>query len=506
VIEKSDEPLVLQAIRLKRSTTMEVSASTHSRPWMESSLQRFANRCLPLLIANQSGWSLVNDARFSVVWKGGDEREQTVITFDGDAPSEPPSSHFGLGIITWDIPYLFRTPPGWNLLARGPANAPKDGITPLEGIIETDWTSAPFTMNWKLTRPDQEVVFEPGDVICTIVPQRRGELESFHTEYRELAEIPEVREKFDAWAESRRVFAADPANRLDWQKHYFRGETPWKDPAPEHQTRLRLCPFSNATTALPAAPTPQTAPREPARPDEPPLLRAIRLRKTPMTVEVSSHSRPWMDASPQRFANRCLPLLIANQAGWCLVNDARFSVVWEGGIDPRQTVITFEDQQPAEPPISHFGHGIITWNLPFLFRTPSGWNLLARGPANAPKDGISPLEGIIETDWTFTPFTMNWKLTRPNHEVVFEPGDVICTIVPQRRHDLEAFRTVYRDLADVPEIRRQVREFSQSRRAFAADPANRLAWQKHYFRGEAPWQAPAGEHETRLRLRPFTNA
>jgi hypothetical protein len=244
VIDKPEEPLVLQAIRLKK-TTMGVGVSTHSRAWMESTLHRFANRCLPLLIANQAGWSLVNDARFSVVWKGGDEPEQTEISFGDPAPSEPPIAHFGLGIITWNIPYLFRTPPGWNLLARGPANVPKDGISPLEGIIETDWTYAPFTMNWKLTRPNHEVVFEPGDVICTIVPQRRGDLEAFQTEYRDITELPDVRRKFSEWSKSRNAFAADPANRLGWQKDYFRGEAPGQERAPEHQTRLRLCPFTD---------------------------------------------------------------------------------------------------------------------------------------------------------------------------------------------------------------------------------------------------------------------
>ena len=50
----------------------------------------------------------------------------------------------------------------------------------------------------------------------------------------------------------------------------------------------------------------------------------------------------------------------------------------------------------ASPGESHlaeslFGHGILTWTLPYLFRTPPGYNLLARGPANWPKDGSAHL-------------------------------------------------------------------------------------------------------------------
>ena len=63
------------------------------------------------------------------------------------------SSNFGYGIVTWYLPYLFRTSPGYNLWVRGPVNSPKDGIVPLEGLVETDWAEATFTVNWKITRP-----------------------------------------------------------------------------------------------------------------------------------------------------------------------------------------------------------------------------------------------------------------------------------------------------------------------------------------------------------------
>ena len=83
-------------------------------------------------------------------------------------------SHFGCGIITWTLPYLFQTPPGWSLLARGPANWPFDGVSPLEGIVETDQAASTFTMNWKITRPDFTVRFDRGDPICMIVRAAAG--------------------------------------------------------------------------------------------------------------------------------------------------------------------------------------------------------------------------------------------------------------------------------------------------------------------------------------------
>ncbi|MGL6097162.1 MAG: DUF6065 family protein, partial [Fimbriiglobus sp.] len=41
--------------------------------------------------------------------------------------------------------------------------------------------------------------------------------------------------------------------------------------------------------------------------------------------------RAWMDAAPQRFPYRCLPLAIANQCGWILTSPASFQAYWYGG-------------------------------------------------------------------------------------------------------------------------------------------------------------------------------
>jgi hypothetical protein len=160
---------------------------------------------------------------------------------------------FGYGILTFIIPYLFTTPPGYNLLARGPANEPKDGIAPLEGVIETDWAVATFTMNWQFTRPDRTVAFESGEPVCMVVPQRRGELESFEPVITSLRDDPGLTNEHAQWAKSRRTFLAQ--RRLasltrggendgpHWQKHYFHGTTPSGLHAPIHQRRLSLLPF-----------------------------------------------------------------------------------------------------------------------------------------------------------------------------------------------------------------------------------------------------------------------
>ena len=163
----------------------------------------------------------------------------------------------------------------------------------------------------------------------------------------------------------------------------------------------------------------------------------------------ASAGRAWMRETYKGYAHRCLPMLIANQSGWFLLNNAPLRVVWDGRTSINALQIEYEEERPAKPLVSSiFGYGILTWRVDYLFRTPPGYNLSVRGPVNMPKDGIHALDGVVETDWAVASFTMNWKLTRPNHPVTFEAGEPFCMIAPCRRHELEAFEPRITDRAE----------------------------------------------------------
>lgn len=236
----------LTAYCINPSMAMPLVPASLDRKWMKATNRHFANRCLPLLIANQAGWFLLSRHKIRVTWTGGDDLASLRIeVLKGDQPCAA-VSHFGYGILTWQIPYLFRTPPGYNLLVRGPANWPKDGIYPLEGVVETDWSEATFTMNWKMVRPVHRVTFEIDEPICMLAPQRRGELEAFQPEIRSLENMPPLKEGYGQWSASRSEHNAGLAGKdgNDWQKHYFRGTAPSGANSPAHQTRLRLQEFA----------------------------------------------------------------------------------------------------------------------------------------------------------------------------------------------------------------------------------------------------------------------
>jgi hypothetical protein len=219
--------------------------------------------------------------------------------------------------------------------------------------------------------------------------------------------------------------------------------------------------------------------------------------------------RAWMDRTPERFANRCLPLMMANQAGWHVTLTEPVEVAWSGR-DGHGEVDVYGSERVKENVASHFGSGIVTFKLPFLFRTEAGYDLLARGPANAPKDGLSPLEGLIETDWSFAAFTMSWQITRPNVRLRFEAGEAVAMLVPMRRDELSGFVPSLQRLDDDPEIAAAYRAWREGRATFLRDLAAgerhavEAGWQRDYFRGRGPDDREAPEHRTKMTLGAFT--
>ncbi|MBA4067926.1 MAG: hypothetical protein C0501_30335 [Isosphaera sp.] len=219
-----------------------------ARDWMDAAHQRHPYRCLPLVIANQAGWVLRNPAGFRAYWYGGPAKEDVELRFDGPRDNRI-VSHFGSGVVTFTVPFLFRTPPGVNLWVKGPANWIKDGAQPLEGVVETDWLASTFTMNWKITRVCEWVRFDKGDPFCMLVPVPRGLAEMLVPRRAAIADDPDLKDQYHRWEESRKGFltglsSRDPAAvRQGWQKDYFQGKTPDGADFDPHQTRLNLKGF-----------------------------------------------------------------------------------------------------------------------------------------------------------------------------------------------------------------------------------------------------------------------
>ena len=54
------------------------------RDWMDDFMQRFPYRCLPLVMANTTGWEILCPTDITIVWNGGILKNDLRITCDAD--------------------------------------------------------------------------------------------------------------------------------------------------------------------------------------------------------------------------------------------------------------------------------------------------------------------------------------------------------------------------------------------------------------------------------------
>ena len=279
------------------------------RDWMDQTPEAFAYRCLPLNIANAHGWELLNPCAFDACWNGSTDTGAVTIRPHGQGPAEGlATSLFGQGIITFHIPGIFRTPPGWNLWIGGSPNQPKDAIYPLTGVVETDWSPFTFTMNWRFTRPNHWVHFAAGEPICFLFPVQRSLLDDVRPVLAPIEGEPGLLDRFQQWSKGRDAFVlrmveTPPDVAADkWQKHYYRGvdmsETQQTD---DHRTKLRVKPFDASAMSWPvetsapvgaeAVPPPAATPTVQAPEPSPSARTLLDLRKREWLLETLQWQR-----------------------------------------------------------------------------------------------------------------------------------------------------------------------------------------------------------------------
>jgi hypothetical protein len=239
------------AYNIYPNAVTRLEPSPIARDWMDNTDNRFAYRCLPMVLANQSGWILRTLGDIRAYWFGGDKKTDIKIEIEGELAANSVQSIFGSGVITFTFPVLFRTPKGINLWVKGPSNWVKDGIQPLEGIVETDWSISTFTMNWKITRVGQWIHFKDGEPCCMLVPIPRDLAENLEPRFESLESNQPLSEEYNRWQLGRGEFLKDlearkpDAVQSGWQKDYFQGRNTSGEKFQEHQTKLALRPFTD---------------------------------------------------------------------------------------------------------------------------------------------------------------------------------------------------------------------------------------------------------------------
>ena len=94
----------------------ELVPGQQARAWMDNFASRHPYRCLPLTMANTTGWEILSPMAFTAEWNGGVMQEDIKLFPDRPHPDfhNFVKSHFSHGVMTFHPGYLFRTPPGWS--------------------------------------------------------------------------------------------------------------------------------------------------------------------------------------------------------------------------------------------------------------------------------------------------------------------------------------------------------------------------------------------------------
>ena len=243
------------------SIETEIRPAERIRDWQLKTQDSFATRCLPMNVANNNGWEFILPGGFDAVFTGGNQVRDIAIYPHGNGPVLG-ASHFGHGVLTFYVSYLFRTPSGVHLQINGPTNWVKDGIQALSGILETDWSPYGTTMNWKFTRTGR-VRFEKGEPYAQIAPVPAAYVNRFTPRFASLEDRePEALKDHSDWRNSRAAFnhglhEKDPDTvQQKWQKLYYRGLFPDQTrKAPEHYIRLSPRAFTEHGEFPPGKPS-----------------------------------------------------------------------------------------------------------------------------------------------------------------------------------------------------------------------------------------------------------
>lgn len=245
-------------------------------------------------------------------------------------------------------------------------------------------------------------------------------------------------------------------------------------------------------------------------------LTAYRLGDTTgWSIEVAHRSREWMDRTPRKAAYWCLPIAMANQAGWVVRLPSTVTATWNGKDGPDAVKLDFPGKTNRMKGLvgTNFGAGIVSFALPWVFKTTDGTGLWVRGEPNSHTPDCVPLEGIVETDWSPFPFTMNYRIIKRNATVYFPEGMALCMLCPVTMDLFEATQPRMMNANEDPELVKELETHATKRKMQTGqikptedmvDSQGRTKPVLDYFKGEkTDGGAGTEKHRKAFELTPF---
>ncbi len=230
----------ISIVKLYDDTVFPIEPLPIKRHWMNNIIDTSAYHCVPLNVANQYGWVVLNPAEFCVTWNGGEHKEDLQVHYHEDPIINYAQSHLSNGVLTIAPDFIIRTSENISTVIRGAPNHPIDHILPLEAIVETDWLPFSFTYNFKFMSPG-EVIFKKGDPLFSFFPIERAEIEQYNPVFSSINDDEDFKKEYEAYRDSRTQKAETDA---PFQKFYSRGRSATKQyDIKNHQNQISLKSF-----------------------------------------------------------------------------------------------------------------------------------------------------------------------------------------------------------------------------------------------------------------------
>jgi hypothetical protein len=168
----------------------EIKQSRFNRDWMDATYNKHAYQCLPLTVANVTGWELILQQDVLVQWDGGNTVPKVL---EGekidDRPIAIPSI---IGMMSFTTGWAFNTEDGYSTWISGSPNYFVDGAVPLTASIPSYWWPDEFNMNWQITKVGEPVLFPKGMPIMHFVIYPNELLQSTEVVVENLWDKPEL--------------------------------------------------------------------------------------------------------------------------------------------------------------------------------------------------------------------------------------------------------------------------------------------------------------------------
>jgi hypothetical protein len=190
-----------------------VSKPSKKRSWFHP----WFYRCIPLTIGNQYGFVIKNNFPFEVVWNGGSRPNDVKIFYKNEKhKSIYPKflTHFGSGILTLETPFVFRTPPGVNIMTINPPNFVVPNMTVMTGVVEADNLRYTFTFNLKIQVPHVKIAIPADTELAAFIPIPRYFADKF-----DLVKAEDLFDK-DIYEEEITAYKDAEKNRHELQSKY----------------------------------------------------------------------------------------------------------------------------------------------------------------------------------------------------------------------------------------------------------------------------------------------